>query len=265
VKQLAPRSFVVAVIVASALALFANPAHATSYTLTCGMPTNVAAQPINLVVLNGASGTEVPVTIPAGISASQKCSTIADALTGHLGVISAIATGNTLTVDTVDALLISSDFTGESNQLSAPLFGGQLARLVEIPQASPSIVPLAGTTFGSSFSTPAFGPFTFNVSADGTKSEVTLLGQLNSQITTDTGLSFTPFTIPTGPTLSITAFQSSLFDPSSVSITWDANTGLDLANFGLVVEPASVPEPTSFLLLGTGLAAVARRRFKGRL
>jgi hypothetical protein len=35
------------------------------------------------------------------------------------------------------------------------------------------------------------------------------------------------------------------FDPSSVDISWDEFTGLELGNFGLVV----VPEPTSALLL----------------
>jgi len=77
------------------------------------------------------------------------------------------------------------------------------------------------------------------------------------------------FDIPIYGTAGQIGWSTPYFDPLSASIFWDANTGLDLANFGVNVQPAPTPEPGSLTLLGSGLigvaAALRRKLASGRL
>ena len=158
-------------------------------------------------------------------------------------------------------LSIFRDNTNESNTLSTTLLPGQLVSLIEIPNTSLDAAPSSGIFFSGGFSAPSFSPFTFFALSDGTKTFGDLLAQENSQITAHTGLTFTPFTIPTGPTSFVTAFKTAPFDPATVSIFWDANTTMDLANFGLEVEQPSTatPEPGTLLLVSICLLALSCR------
>jgi len=64
-------------------------------------------------------------------------------------------------------------------------------------------------------------------------------------------------------TNTVIGYRTPLFDPITVTVEWDANTSLDLANFGVFVQSAdaSVPEPgTAFVMAACLIAIFLRRR-----
>jgi hypothetical protein len=154
-----------------------------------------------------------------------------------------------------------SDNSKESNILTDPFLAPlQKAVLIEIP-ANVIGTPAAGTTFGGVFNAPFSGPVTFGTTANGSQTYFQVLNNLNLSLTAATGLSPNSLIFDLGGSLPPrTGFSYGPFDPSTVSITWDANTSLDLANFGL--EVVTAPEPGTALLVGTGLLALwcLRRR-----
>jgi hypothetical protein len=250
----------------SLLGLLAGTARADIFTLTCGEP----SQPGTITVVGSAQfGVETlatSVAIPGTYTAEQKCAAIAAAVGPGSTVSGNVITFTDLVLGgyNLTGLFVDGDTTFESTTISAQEPPGYLANLVVVPNASPTIFPAVGTVFSGSLSAPSFGTITFSTTANGTESEVTLQTQLLSEITADTGLTFS--TVLITPTQ--TGFASSLFDPSSVNITWDGNTGADLATFGLELvgpEPGTsvTPEPRLMALTGlgfVGLAFVAYRR-----
>ncbi len=239
--------------------LLASAAHANTFTLTCGEPLPQIGGPstgeIKLTLIGsdpkfGLAPFFADATIPLTGTAEEKCAAIHTAL--GVGTLS----GNTLTItdtggDFWKKLVVVSDTTGEFTSISAHLAVGQKASLIEVPTSTPGAVPAAGTTFTGGLFAPSFA-ITFFESANGTSTATNLVGQMNSQIMPFTG-TFGPITILTGPTSFVTGFQTPFFDPPSASIVWDANTGLDLANFGIEVGPTPVPEPASVLLISTAI------------
>jgi hypothetical protein len=214
-----------------------------TYTLTCFQPGTLGGAVTLGTKSNGLPLTEKGVDISGGASATDKCGAIAAAFPS-----AAAASGNTITF-TVQTpyLAVVDDTTHESNSVTAFPPEGSRVRLVVVPTLDPHLVPPAGTTFTGALLSDAFTPFTFFVAADGQADATDLLGQMMTKMTTHTGLNFTPVIIPTGPTSSLSTWESDPFDPPSANIFWDANTSTDLANFGFEV----VPEPSLPLALGT--------------
>lgn len=250
-----------------ALAGLINPAN-----LTCGEPSlpGTVRLYIGQNIPSGGSTTfSIAVPIPGTDTPEQKCNAIATALTAN-GVKGVSSTGNVLTVNGVTGnetlwVDIARDTTGEGNTLSVSLLNpGDKVQLMEVPNAGLSVLP-AGTTFHISvFETIGPTPSIIvnaTAAANGTETEAALLSMLNNDITAALGPFIGTFTIPG---ISNIGLLTAPFDPTTVSVEWDANTSLDLANFGLEIVPGAAPEPATLALLGIGLAGLAfsRRRRK---
>ncbi|HEV3200742.1 MAG TPA: hypothetical protein VGZ73_22725 [Bryobacteraceae bacterium] len=202
----------------------------------------------------GDTGTLVHMTIAGGLSATDKCSDIAGMLKGTNGIFSAVATGNTLTINASEGIFITDDFTGEFNLLSASKFGPQLASLVEIPGPNQNAVPPAGTTFSTfAMSDGAFGfNFTAGAAADGIAPASTYLATINGQLASHGLFLNQPFFLNGN----LVGKKTSPFDPTTVTIGWGDTTSQYLANFGLLVQDAPVPEPGTLILSCVGLLAL---------
>ena len=262
------RFLVSAAILASSLAHFANPALATPFTLTCGDPIFSGTVTIGFAYssLIGDSLSSRTVPIAAGITASEKCAAIAHGIPSTEGLETTVV-GNTVTfLDAANRLvplrsvMFLSDTTGENNSFSASFSPGQLAALIEIPGTDLNAVLPPGLTFQpDGFISGGLVSTTF-VRSDGIATKGMLLDSINSQFARD-GFRFNiPVTDP--KTNSVIGFRTQLFDPITVTVEWDANTSLDLANFGLLVQSAdaSVPEPSMAFVMAACLIAIFLRR-----
>jgi hypothetical protein len=144
--------------------------------------------------------------------------------------VSAIAIGNTLIISAANDYFLSGasithDNTGETNTWSANLAPGQLARIDEW-LADPAGIPPAGFYSGLFVYTPTVG--TFGTTANGSDNGATVVDALDNSFTSHFGIAFGP------PTTngSLIVRYSDWFDPTTVSIGWDGNTALYLANLG---------------------------------
>jgi len=172
----------------------------------------------------------------------------------------------------LDSFTFLDDSTGELNALSSTGVGPY--ELVEVPvQGS---VPPSGKFFSmgvTTFSTGATTPtaaFTAGAFSNPTTSTAgALLTNLNNQLATNgVALNLSNCGVLGSSVLSTLPSDtvcSNPIDPSSIAVSWDANTSQYLANFGLVDVGAAVPEPGSFALLGTVLACVGVLRLRRRV
>jgi len=269
-----------------AVAFFTDRADANTITFACGTPTIPADQ-------NGMMSFEFryafpgglgdvqsfadPLTeIPGSFTAAEKCVDLEISINtlhslGRLAV-TAQASGTSLIItgppgSTMTGVIVTKDGTAENSEIGMTLLPGASAQLVEIPNPNQDVIPAAGMFFSGGLFASSFAPFTFFAVGDGIQTVGALLGDMNSQITAQTGISFFPATFNVNATETAQGFESSPFDPASVSIFWDANTSLDLANFGLISEAptTATPEPATVLLIGVSLIALSAYRHRKAL
>ena len=267
-----PRRFLVsAAILASSLAPFANPAFGSAFTLTCGNPTSTGGTIVLGVSTIDFSGMPVsfPLRVPitAGLTASEKCAAIAETYRSTAPFSNATTSGNTVTFANFETrdltgLEILSDTTGESTSLSTSLAPRQLVSLIEIPVTNLDAVPPAGRIYQPDFflDDGSVVSTTF-VTSDGKKTAGMLLNNIFDQFAQDHLIFNIPVMDPN--TNDVVGFRTQAFDPTTATVDWDANTSLDLANFGLLVQSADTasPEPgTAFIVAACLIAIFLPRR-----
>ncbi len=198
-SRLRPWSITIAIIATSALALFAAPVRANTYTLTCGKPTKGGSISLTVRVLikDLGTGTEnfesrvFTIGIPEGVDAATKCDTIRDELfSGKIGLFSVNVAENQLrlvgfgfstTIRSNITDVIVTDDTDESTALTANAPPGTRTAVAQVPVPDQGPPPAAGTQFqvavviGNVFCTAS-------VTADGTTGKSALLNQIDSAL-----------------------------------------------------------------------------------
>jgi hypothetical protein len=260
------RVFVSAAILAGGMVLLADRANAAEVSLTCGdppFPGGSVTLATHIITPGGQTiADQIKVPIPTA-DAAEKCALIAAAIPPEF---TPKLNGKTLTIFSgyASALWILEDTTFEFNQLSATLSPGGMAKFMEIPTPNPDAAPPAGMTFLISVanSNGSFG-FTNFVASDGVTPSGVLLANLLQPFFGP--LAFNSNCDPSPPSPTVCSSTAS-FDPTTVSISWNGNTAQYLANFGLSVQDAAVPEPATLLLVGMSLLALLSwRRLSHRI